>query len=68
MSRVVRLAEGEELSSNPLFCLFNELRSTPIAVDVAWRNLGVLLLFSPPALAGVPDLGSALLLIRELNG
>ena len=40
MSRLGVLAEGEELSSNPLRCVFNDLRSTQIAVDVAWRILG----------------------------
>jgi len=29
------LADGEELSSNPLRAFFNDLRTTPIAVDVA---------------------------------
>src|SRR5918996_4670116 len=42
------LAEGEELSSNPLFCYFNGLRTTQIVVDVAWRILG--LLWRPPPL------------------
>jgi hypothetical protein len=32
------LAEGEELSSNPLRGVFNDLRTTQIAVDVAWRT------------------------------
>jgi hypothetical protein len=27
------------LSSNPLFCYFNELRTTQTAVDVDWRIL-----------------------------
>ena len=31
------LAEGEALSSNPLRAYFNDLRTTQIAVDVAWR-------------------------------
>jgi hypothetical protein len=31
------LAEGEELSSNPLRAFFNDLRTTQFAVDVAWR-------------------------------
>ena len=35
MSRLGRLAEGEELSSNPLRAYFNDLRTTQIAVDVA---------------------------------
>jgi hypothetical protein len=33
------LAEGEELSSNPLRAFFNDLRTTQIAVDVDWRIL-----------------------------
>jgi hypothetical protein len=41
MSRMARLAEGEELSSNPLRAYFNDLQTTQIAVDVAWRILGV---------------------------
>jgi hypothetical protein len=36
------LAEGEELSSNPLSRYFNELRTTQTAVDVDWRILGLL--------------------------
>jgi hypothetical protein len=36
------LAEGEELSSNPLRAFFNDLRTTQNAVDVAWRILGLL--------------------------
>jgi len=36
-----RLAEGEELSSNPLRRDFNDLRTTQVAVDVAWRILGL---------------------------
>ena len=39
MSRLARLAEGEELSSNPLRRDFNDLRTTQLAVDVAWRIL-----------------------------
>jgi hypothetical protein len=35
MSRLRRLAEGEELSSNPLGAFFNDLRTTWIVVDVA---------------------------------
>jgi hypothetical protein len=31
------LAEGEELSSNPLFCKINGLQTTWFLVDVAWR-------------------------------
>jgi hypothetical protein len=34
------LAEGEELSSNPLRRVFNGLQSTPAEVDVAWRIFG----------------------------
>ena len=34
------LAEGEELSSNPLSCYFNELRTTQVAVDVDRRIFG----------------------------
>jgi hypothetical protein len=34
------LAEGEELSSNPLRAFFNGLRTTQIGVDVAWRISG----------------------------
>ena len=37
MSRLGVLAEGEVLSSNPLQAFFNGLRTTQIAVDVAWR-------------------------------
>jgi hypothetical protein len=37
----VVLAEGEELSSNPLRFVFNELQSTLFAVDVDWRILGL---------------------------
>ena len=33
----VVLAEGQELSSNPLRRLFNGLRTTQIEVDGAWR-------------------------------
>jgi hypothetical protein len=33
----VLLADGEELSSNPLCRFFNDLRITQTAVDVAWR-------------------------------
>jgi hypothetical protein len=35
MSRLTRLAEGEELSSKPLRCIFKDLRTTQDAVDVA---------------------------------
>ena len=34
------LAEGEELSSNPLRRVFNDLQTTQNAVDVVWRILG----------------------------
>jgi hypothetical protein len=34
MSQMGRLAEGEELSSNPLRAFFNDLQTTQIAVDV----------------------------------
>jgi hypothetical protein len=37
MSRLGVLAEGEELSSNPLCRVFNDLRTTQIAVDVDRR-------------------------------
>jgi hypothetical protein len=36
------LAEGEELSSNPLRAFFNDLGITQIVVDVAWRILNLL--------------------------
>ena len=36
------LAEGEELSSNPLCRIFNDLRTTRILVDVAYRILDLL--------------------------
>jgi hypothetical protein len=36
------LAEGEELSSNPLRRVFNDLRTTQIVVDVDWRIKGLL--------------------------
>jgi hypothetical protein len=39
------LAEGEELSSNPLRRLFNELQTTLNAVDVAWRILSLAWLY-----------------------
>jgi hypothetical protein len=42
MSRMARLAEREELSSNPLRRLFNDLRTTQIAVDVDWRIMSLL--------------------------
>jgi hypothetical protein len=41
LSAKAMLAEGEELSSNPLRAYFNDLQTTQIAVDVAWRILGV---------------------------
>jgi hypothetical protein len=42
MSRLGVLAEGEELSSNPLRRVFKDLRTTPILVDVDWRILKLL--------------------------
>jgi hypothetical protein len=48
MSRMARLAEGEEPRSNPLRAFFNDLRTTQIAVDVDWRIFG-------PALVGAKD-------------
>jgi hypothetical protein len=44
MSRQGVLADGEELSANPLSRHFNGLRTTQIAVDVAWRIAGLFLL------------------------
>jgi threonine dehydrogenase-like Zn-dependent dehydrogenase len=35
------LAEGEELWSNPLRAIFNDLQTTQIAVDVDWRILSL---------------------------
>ena len=40
VSAQVVLAEGEELSSNPLSCDCNELRTTQVAVDVDRRIFG----------------------------
>ena len=37
MSRLGVLAEGEELSSNPLFLIFQRLKNTLLLVDIAWR-------------------------------
>jgi hypothetical protein len=37
LSASTMLAEGEELSSNLLCRIFNDLRTTQISVDVAWR-------------------------------
>jgi hypothetical protein len=51
MSRMGRLAEGEELWSNILFRYFKELRSTRKFVDLAWRILRLAL---PVARARVP--------------
>jgi hypothetical protein len=42
MSRMGRLAEGEDLSSNPLRSVFNDLQTTQIAVDVDERILSQL--------------------------
>jgi hypothetical protein len=42
MSRLRILAEGEELSANPLRRVFNDLLTTQIAVDVDWRILSQL--------------------------
>ena len=41
MSRLGALAEGEELSSNPLSREINDLRTTLILVGVAWRILAL---------------------------
>jgi hypothetical protein len=42
----LRLAEGQELSSNPLRRVFNDLRTTPILVHVDRRILKLLLAVS----------------------
>jgi hypothetical protein len=42
------MAEGEELSSNPLRRVFNDLRTTQIAVDVDRRILSLPVTVSPP--------------------
>jgi hypothetical protein len=46
VSRPKRLAEGEELSSNPLCRVFNDLPTTSILVHVDWRILQLLLAIS----------------------
>ena len=52
MSRPGVLAEGEELSSNPLRRVFNDLQTTQIVVDVDWRILKLLWQCPPAATAG----------------
>jgi hypothetical protein len=49
------LAEGEELSSNPLQWGFNGLRSTSISVDVDWRILAAWCRSRPAADSGPPS-------------
>jgi hypothetical protein len=50
MSRMGRLAEGEEPGSNTLFCEINGLQTTQLSVGVAWRILR--LLWRPPIARG----------------
>jgi len=52
------LAEGEELSSNPLCRGFKGLQSTRSAVDVDWRILAPLWRFPLAVTAGGPACGS----------
>jgi hypothetical protein len=52
MSRLGGLAEGEELSSNPLRAFFNGLRTTQMAVDVDWRIMNLLWRVLTAAMAG----------------